>query len=164
MAIGQTRTHSLSSETVHYAWDNAVPPLLEIEPGDEVTFQTRDAGDGYYTPASTAEDVARKEFRGHPLTGPIYVKGAGPGDVLEVQIRDVRPGPYGWTAIRPGRGLLPDDFDAPTSRSGTWRAASKTIGIIRGASTRSAGCAAPSHRRARAASRRRAPPRPRLQP
>ncbi len=110
MAAGRTRTHYLSSEQVHYAWDNALAPLLEIESGDEVVFQTRDAADGYYTPASTAADAARHVFPGHPLTGPVYVRGARPGHVLEVEVREVRPGPFGWTAIIPGRGLLPDDF------------------------------------------------------
>jgi acetamidase/formamidase len=129
MAVGRTRTHHLTAETVHYAWDNALAPLLEIEPGDEVTFDTRDAGDGYYTPASTAADVARKVFRGHPLTGPVYVKGARAGDVLEVLIREVRPGPFGWTAIMPGRGLLPNDFDAPHLQ--TWDLAGRDTAVLR---------------------------------
>jgi len=113
MATGSTRVHQLSKDQVHYAWDNSLPPLLEIESGDEVTFQTRDAGDGYYGPDSTAEDVSRRVFRGHPLTGPVYVRGARPGDILEIEIREVRPGPFGWTQIIPGRGLLPDDFIEP---------------------------------------------------
>ncbi len=113
MVVGRTRTHYLSSERVHYAWDNSLPPLLEIESGDEVTFETRDAADGYYHAGSTAEDVRRRVFRGHPLTGPVYVRGARPGHVLEIEVREVRPGPFGWTAIIPGRGLLPDDFTEP---------------------------------------------------
>jgi acetamidase/formamidase len=113
MAAGRIRTHVLSSKQVHYAWDNALPPLLEIDPGDEVTFATRDAADGYYRPDSTAEDVRRRVFPGHPLTGPVLVRGARPGDVLEVEIREVTPGPFGWTAIMPGRGLLPNDFAEP---------------------------------------------------
>jgi acetamidase/formamidase len=113
MAAGRTRTHHLGSEQVHYAWDNALPPLLEIDPGDEVVFQTRDAADAYYHADSTPEDVARRVFPGHPLTGPVYVRGARPGHVLEVEVREVRPGPFGWTAIIPGRGLLPQDFAAP---------------------------------------------------
>ncbi len=113
MAAIRTHTHHLASERVHYAWDNALPPLLEIEPGDEVTFATRDAADGYYGWDSTPDDVLRRVFPGHPLTGPVYVRGARPGNVLEVEIREVRTGPFGWTAIIPGRGLLPDDFVDP---------------------------------------------------
>src|SRR5712691_7224755 len=110
------RTHRLDSTQVHYAWDNALPPRLEVDPGDTVVFDTRDSADGYYRPTSTHADVlARGPFRGHPLTGPVRVRGARPGDTLVVEILDVRPAaPFGWTAIRPGRGLLPEaDFPTP---------------------------------------------------
>ena len=104
------RTHTLSAERVHYAWDNRLAPVLEVEPGDRLVVQTRDASDGYYSPASTAEDVRRKPApKGHPLSGPVFVRGARPGDVLEVAIEEVRTAPWGWTAVYPGRGLLPDD-------------------------------------------------------
>ena len=109
-------THRLDDGQVHYEWNNALPSRLEIEPGDTVVFDTRDAADGHYKQASTHADVlARGPFRGHPLTGPVRVRGARPGDVLTVEIQDVRPrAPFGWTAIRPGRGLLPEsDFDKP---------------------------------------------------
>ena len=80
------RTHHLVASTVHYEWNNALAPRLVVEPGDTVVFDTRDAADGYYTPASTHADVlARGPFRGHPLTGPVAVAGARPGDVLEVE-------------------------------------------------------------------------------
>jgi acetamidase/formamidase len=56
----------------------------------------------------------RRVFKGHPLTGPVRVRGASPGDVLVVEILDMRPAPWGWTQIRPGRGLLPEsDFGKP---------------------------------------------------
>jgi acetamidase/formamidase len=111
-----SRSHRLDASRVHYQWDNTIPPRLEIEPGDTVVFDTRDAADGFYTPASTHADVlARGPFRGHPLTGPVHVRGARPGDTLRVEILDVQPGgPMGWTQIRPGRGLLPEaDFPDP---------------------------------------------------
>ena len=109
-------THTLDCETVHYEWNNALVPRLEIEPGDTVVFDTRDSADGYYRPASSHADVlARGPFRGHPLTGPVRVNGARPDDVLVVEIVEVRPrASFGWTAIRPGRGLLPEaEFAKP---------------------------------------------------
>ena len=109
-------THHVDSGQVHYQWDNALTPRLTIEPGDIVVFDTRDAADGYYKPDSTHADVlGRGPFRGHPLTGPVRVAGARPGDALVIEIQDVRPrAPFGWTAIRPGRGLLPEsDFSKP---------------------------------------------------
>src|SRR5882762_2391156 len=110
------RTYSLDARTVHYESNNALAPRLVVEPGDTVVFDTRDAADGYYAPSSTHADVlARGPFRGHPLTGPVAVAGARPGDVLAVEILEVAPrAPFGWTAIRPGRGLLPEmDFPKP---------------------------------------------------
>jgi len=110
------RTHHLDAGQVHYEWNNALTPRLRIEPGDTVVFETRDAADGYYSVASTHADVlARGPFRGHPLTGPVAVAGARPGDTLVVEILEVKPrAPFGWTAIRPGRGLLPEaDFPKP---------------------------------------------------
>ncbi|HET8575723.1 MAG TPA: acetamidase/formamidase family protein [Methylomirabilota bacterium] len=110
------RTHQLEADQVHYEWNNALAPRLEIDPGDTVVFATRDAADRYYSRDSTHADVlARGPFRGHPLTGPVYVRGAEPGDVLVVEILDVKPdADFGWTAIRPGRGLLPEaEFPKP---------------------------------------------------
>src|SRR5438132_599695 len=103
-------THHLDRGTVHREWNNALPPRLTIDPGDTVVFDTRDAADGYYSTKSTHADVlARGPFRGHPLTGPVAVRDARPGDVLTVEIIDVKPAAeFGWTAIRPGRGLMPE--------------------------------------------------------
>jgi len=108
--------HELDATQVHYEWNNSIAPRLEIEPGDTVVFQTRDAADRFYSRASTSADVLnRGPFRGHPLTGPVRVRGAEPGDVLVVEILDMEPAAdFGWTAIRPGRGLLPEsDFAKP---------------------------------------------------
>src|SRR5439155_839527 len=116
VATPMPTTHTLDCERVHYEWNNALVPGLEIEPGDTVVFDTRDSADGYYRPASSHADVlARGPFRGHPLTGPVRVNGARPGDVLVVEIVEVRPrASFGWTAIRPGRGLLPEaEFAKP---------------------------------------------------
>jgi len=103
--------HRLAADQVHYEWNNALAPRLEIEPGATVAFDTRDAADGYYSRDSTHADVlARGPFRGHPLTGPVAVRGAAPGDTLVVEVLEMRPaGDFGWTAIRPGRGLLPEE-------------------------------------------------------
>jgi acetamidase/formamidase len=110
------RTHHLDRNVAHYEWNNALAPRLEIDPGDTVVFETRDAADSFYSRQSTHADVLnRGPFRGHPLTGPVRVRGAQPGDVLAIDILDVQPGAdFGWTAIRPGRGLLPEaDFSKP---------------------------------------------------
>ncbi len=104
----------LDAEQIHQEWNNAIPPRLEVAPGDTVVFETRDAANRFYSPSSTHADVLGRVFRGHPLTGPVRVRGARPGDTLVVEIVNVKPAPWGWTQIRPGRGLLPEsDFAKP---------------------------------------------------
>ena len=108
--------HRLDHEQIHQEWNNTLAPRLTIDPGDTVVFDTRDAANLFYSKASTHEDVLRRgPFKGHPLTGPVAVRGARPGDTLVVEILDVQPAlDWGWTAIRPGRGLLPEsDFAKP---------------------------------------------------
>ena len=108
--------HRLDQEQIHQEWNNALAPRLTIDPGDTVVFDTRDAANLFYSKASTHEDVLRRgPFKGHPLTGPVAVRGARPGDTLVIEILDVQPAlDWGWTAIRPGRGLLPEaDFAKP---------------------------------------------------
>ncbi len=111
------RQHRLGRETVHYAWDRDLPPLLEIESGDTVTVETRDAADGYFSRHSTPQDVLARVRKGHALTGPIALTGARPGDVLQVEILELQTGDWGWTMIAPGRGLLPEDFPDPYLKS-----------------------------------------------
>jgi acetamidase/formamidase len=63
------------------------------------------------TPESDASVIADMDWdRVYPLAGPIRVQGAAPGDTLAVEILDLRTRGWGWTAIFPGLGLLPDDF------------------------------------------------------
>lgn len=99
-------THELAAEELHYCWDNSIAPRLEIESGDTVVFQTRDASDGYAWDGYKS----RSPHNGHPLTGPVFVKGAKPGDVLEIEVLDIQTIKRGWTSFAPGRGLLPEDF------------------------------------------------------
>jgi len=110
--------HLLAPKPPHYVWDNSLPPHLTITSDETVTFETRDAADGHFRLESTSADVATYEFHGHPLTGPVYVEGARPGDVLQVDVLEVQPATFGWTAVLPGFGLLPEDFAQPYLR--TW--------------------------------------------
>jgi acetamidase/formamidase len=111
------RTHELAPEAVHYKWDAGNEPVLAIASGDTVVMTTRDVSDGQVGPSSDAGVVAGFDWdRFYPLAGPIAVDGAEPGDTLAIEVVELRPGSWGWTAILPGYGLLPDDFDAPYLR------------------------------------------------
>ncbi len=108
------RTHELGAEVRHYCWDNAIAPRLEIEPGDSVIFETNDASDNEVQRDGTRVPKSiEKTMQGHALTGPVFIKGAQPGDTLIVDVLEVGTGDWGWTRFEPGRGLLPNDFDEP---------------------------------------------------
>lgn len=98
----------------HFGWDNALEPALRVEGGAELEVHTVDSSGGQLTAASTAADVGRLDFaRVNPVTGPIYVEGAEPGDALEVELLDFAASDWGWTGIIPGFGLLADEFTEP---------------------------------------------------
>ena len=102
------------AETGHNRWHPEIPPVLRVASGDEVTLQTRDALDGQIGPDSSAGDVAALNIdRVHPLTGPVYVEGARPGDVLAVDVLEVEPPRFGFTCQSVGFGFLREDFDQP---------------------------------------------------
>ena len=108
------RSHTVHAAHHHFGWDNAIEPVMEVEPGSTVEFEIIDASGGQLNRNSTAADVGAIDFaRVNPVTGPIFIKGAQPGDVLEVEILDFGRAEWGWTAIIPGFGLLADEFPEP---------------------------------------------------
>ncbi|MGZ4178803.1 MAG: acetamidase/formamidase family protein [Solirubrobacteraceae bacterium] len=106
--------HSVGSENAAFVWDNAAAPVLEIESGEVVQLECADASGGQLSAQSTAEDVKNLDLsRVNPVTGPVYVKTAQPGDVLQIEILELTPKNWGWTAIIPGFGLLADEYPDP---------------------------------------------------
>lgn len=100
--------------TGHNRWHPDTPPILEVEEGEEVALETRDAADGYLGPASTEADFAGLPFGViHPLTGPVAVKGTRPGDLLEVEFVEIVPQRWAFSAIIPGLGFLRDVMGIP---------------------------------------------------
>jgi acetamidase/formamidase len=106
--------HTIHAHRHHFGWDNSLEPVLTVAPGDTVTFGIVDASGAQLGPDSTVEDVARLDFaKVNPVTGPVRVDGARPGDALEVTILAFEPSGWGWTANIPGFGLLAEDFAEP---------------------------------------------------
>ncbi len=109
----------------HFGWDNSFVPTERVAPGSTIEFQCLDSSGGQLTLDSTVDDVALLDFaKVNPVTGPIYVEGAEPGDALKVTIEMFRPSGFGWTANIPGFGLLADDFPEPALNIWTYDAAS----------------------------------------
>jgi acetamidase/formamidase len=106
--------HTIHSEHHHFGWDNANEPVVTVAPGDTVEFDTVDASGGQLSPESSVADVLGLDFgRVNPVTGPVRVDGAEPGDALKVRIESFTPSGWGWTAVIPGFGLLADQFPEP---------------------------------------------------
>ena len=111
---------TIHSNHVHFGWDRSEPPAATIAPGDAVTLSCRDAGDGQLGPGATDADVAAMDAtRANPVTGPLVIDGAEPGDALAIRIVDLSPSGFGWTALIPDFGLLADQFTDP--RLHLWR-------------------------------------------
>jgi acetamidase/formamidase len=103
-----------SDDNVHYEWNNDIDPIATVESGDVVEFECRDAREDQFDLETTIADVkAMDHGEGIPLTGPVAVEGADPGDVLQIEVLDVDHGDVGWTLFYPGEreaGLLPEEF------------------------------------------------------
>ena len=104
-------THYFPNDQVHFTWDAAHEPVLTIADGDTVVIETRDVSDNQIGPGSDASAIDSLNWdRVYPLAGPIQVEGAAAGDTLSVEILDLRTRGWGWTAVLPGLGLLPEEF------------------------------------------------------
>ena len=105
---------SLHHRDGHHGWDRGLPPVAEIASGDEVELALADCFDGQLEPDARPDDVAALDLaRANPLTGPIRIAGAAPGDAVAIDVLEIVPGAAGWTAVIPGFGLLADDFPDP---------------------------------------------------
>ncbi len=112
------RTHHLTDERVHFTWDAGNEPVLVIDPGDTVVVWTRDVSDNQIGPDSDTSVIAGLDWdRVYPLSGPIGIHGAQTGDTLAIEILDIHTQGWGWTAVLPGLGLLPEDFPDPYLRT-----------------------------------------------
>ena len=107
--------HRLSRDQVIWSFGPGLQPVLEVEPGDVVTFETNDCFTGQITSESdlvTEIDLTRI----NSATGPVAVMGAEPGDSLVAEILDVRPIEWGVATLIPGFGQLIDQVQAPLTR------------------------------------------------
>src|SRR4029453_18925915 len=112
--IDRSKTLVEEPSTGHNRWHPDIAPIVRCEPGDEVVLETRDAFDGQMGPDARLDTVGAPNLDVvHPLTGPVYVEGAAPGDLLEVEILEVVPDSYGYTVQVPGFGFLRDVFPDP---------------------------------------------------
>jgi len=106
--------HTIHRDHHHFGWDNAIPPVMTVAPGTTITFDCPDSSGGQLSAASTAADLPGLDFgRINPVTGPVFIDGAQPGDAVKITIGAFDPCGFGWTANIPGFGLLADQFPDP---------------------------------------------------
>src|SRR5882762_10264415 len=99
----------------HNRYHPDIPPVAEIAEGEEIALETRDALDGQIRPDMAAADLAGLDAGVvHPLTGPVFVKGSMPGDILEIEFTDIIAQPTAFSAIVPGLGFLRDVMTEPS--------------------------------------------------
>jgi acetamidase/formamidase len=122
-ALAQTtyRLPATPKTVVVGAYTAGVPPAIKIKSGDTVVIETvsgiaKRLADGGAKDVPQAlydinEQVTEKGPGGHILTGPVYIEGAEPGDVLEIHIEKIDLAvPFAYNSFRPGAGFLPDEF------------------------------------------------------
>lgn len=143
-AQGTGRTHDLSLAPEHVHWgyyDARVKPALRIAPGDRVRVETMVARGlerlkmagvtDAEIPASmhaVERAVTERGPGAHPMTGPIYVEGAEPGDSLEVELLAIDfLHPFGVVAFSPGGGALPSEFPYAQLRLLRWQAGATSV-------------------------------------
>lgn len=111
----------LSADQTHNRFSAAIEPAIRVPSGAVVEVNTKEASDGQLVPGATVETVRNLDFDPiHPLTGPVYVEGAEPGDVLAVKLHRIELGDHGWTAVVPGFGFLADEFTEPYLKTFTF--------------------------------------------
>lgn len=120
--------YSLSSKQTHNKFSRTIAPVLNVKSGAVIEFFTEEATDGQLNPASTVEDLSKLSFDPiHPLTGPVFVEEAEPGDILAVTLHKIEIGDWGWTAIIPGFGFLAEDFKEPYLKTYTFNKDDKQV-------------------------------------
>ena len=125
--------HTLTADQTHNRWSRAIPPILTVESGAVIEAYLEEASDQQLTPESTVEDLATLSFDPiHPLTGPVYVEGAEPGDLLAVTLHEIELGDWGWVANVPGFGFLADRFPDPYLRIFEFEPGDTSVGFAPG--------------------------------
>jgi formamidase len=109
-----TCNHTIHQHQHHFGWDNLIDPVLSVTPGQTVEIDTIDSSGGQLNANSNVSELSSLSFETvNPVSGPIFIEGAEPGDAVAITFLDLKPSGWGWTANIPGFGLLADQFPDP---------------------------------------------------
>jgi acetamidase/formamidase len=119
-------TKNIHATEHHFGWDNSIAPKMVVQPGEEVFVETLDSSAGQITKDSKLPDLINLDFgKVNPVTGPILVQGAKPGDAVQITFLEFHTKGWGWTGNIPGFGLLADQFKDPALH--IWKLAEKGL-------------------------------------
>ncbi|MEM6632750.1 MAG: acetamidase/formamidase family protein [Bacteroidota bacterium] len=120
--------HTLSRDQTHNKFSSAIEPVLKVSSGAVIEAFTEDASDKQLLVNATLADLRNLSFDPiHPLTGPVYVEEAEPGDILAVKLHKIDLIDYGWNAITPGFGFLSDEFTEPYIKTYSFDSSSQSV-------------------------------------
>ncbi len=106
--------HTIHAREHHMGWNPANTPVRTVAPGDTVEFDCIDSSGGQITENTVSNDLTSVDWTHFaPLTGPVAVDGAKPGDALKITIESFQPSGWGWSAITSIFGILNDQFLEP---------------------------------------------------
>jgi len=104
----------LTRDQTHNKFSSTIAPVVRVKSGSIIEAETEEAADEEIKLDSEAAVInTLNSDLIHPLTGPVYVEGAQPGDVLAVTLHEIEIGDWGWVAVFPGFGILADEFTEP---------------------------------------------------
>lgn len=98
-------------DRIHFSWKPSMEPIDSVKDGEEFEVRVPDSSTMQVKEDWTTSDMDHldtSKFDG--AVGPVYVEGAEAGDVLEVEIVDIKTGRWGWTSIQPDFGFIKKRF------------------------------------------------------
>ncbi len=114
---GENMGNIINRDNFNFLFSRKIKPVLTIESRDEITFHTRDAHNGTVPAGGDVHfpDIDLKEC--NPVTGPVYIKDAKPGDMLLVTIRDIKLDGKGFVPARQKMGIIHNLVEADLARN-----------------------------------------------
>ena len=120
--------HTLTRNQTHNKFSSKIEPVLRVTSGAVIEAFTEDASDRQLLAGATLADLRNLSFDPiHPLTGPVYVEEAEPGDMLAIKLHKIDLLDYGWNAITPGFGFLAKDFPDPYIQTYAFDSSSQSV-------------------------------------
>ena len=109
---------AINRDKIIHRFSRDIPPVIEVDPGEEILFEVLDTSSGKVKTSEDAADIARTRNpeKVNPATGPVFVRGAEPGDTLVVDILEIRLADRAFTRLLPGNGVLAGEVEAPRGR------------------------------------------------